>query len=63
MVASAPAVAVAAKLEQNLLAVPEVEVMAWYSVSVPAAGRRPVVRVQHFGAAEKAVCWVVVFEG
>lgn len=32
-------------------------------MSVPAAGRRSAVQVQHFGAAEKAVYWAVVFEG
>jgi hypothetical protein len=45
LVASTPAVAVAVELEQHLLAVPEVEVTAQYSVPVPAAPRRSAVRV------------------
>jgi hypothetical protein len=63
VVASTPAVAVAVELEQHLLVAPEVELMAWYLMPVPAARRRSAMRVQRLGADGEAAHRAVVFEG
>jgi hypothetical protein len=62
VVASTPAVVVAVESTQHLLVAPEGEVMAQYSVPVPAAARRSAVLVQHFEPAGEAVGCAVVFE-